>query len=147
MDIPPKNKAGRPKKSIVTEGEHYNAVWIENRKRFRKRLTGTRLTLDKDTGYLEPVGRDGFLADDRRVFIERFKVCDNIKQICISLNITEGTVYDAIVVDTKFRNDVNACFLIPNREHQLNNGLKDIKRSETESVLKDLFSKAKEYGE
>lgn len=142
-DTPPEINSKAPSKPAQ---RFFDETWIANRLKFRKTLKGTRLTLDPITGYLEPVGRDGFTAEDRKTFIERLRICNNYAQICKSLNITTGSFYDAIVVDRKFRDDVNAANKIENRNKQLNNSLAQVDVNQKEAVIKDLMERAKKYG-
>jgi hypothetical protein len=121
--------------------KQYDDVWAANFKRMRRTLKGTRLTVDPVTGYLEPVGRDGFTADDRATFIERLKVCSNITQICKSIPIDKMTFFDALVVDAKFRKDVNEALLIEGRATQLNDSLANIRYEEKKTVIEDLGKK------
>ena len=123
----------------------YDETWIANYKRTRKTLTGTRMALDPVTGYMRPVGRDGFTAEDRATFVERFKICNNITQICKSLDIDKMTYLDAVAVDEKFRNEINAAHNIPNRPKQLNNGLEAIKHVEKTEVVADLAKSMEKY--
>lgn len=103
------------------------------------------MTQDPVTGYMRPIGRDGFTAEDRATFVERFRVCSNIAQICKSVDITRMTFYDALVVDKKFRDDVNACFEIPDRAFQLEKGLEGIKYVEKKTVVNALTKAAQKY--
>lgn len=123
----------------------YDEVWMANYKRNRRTLTGARMTIDPVTGFMRPVGRDGFTAEDRAVFVQRFRVCDNISQICKSLNIDVMTFYDALVVDEKFRNEINAALQISGRPKQLNNSLKSIKLADKTSTIADLAKSAEKY--
>ena len=119
----------------------FDAVWVENRKKYRKNLKGTRMTVDPITGYLEPVGRKGFSADYKNTFIERFRVCNNMKQIAESLKFDQATIYDAIAVDKKFRDDVNACYLIEGRSKQLRDKLEEIVSEQKNQIIADLSKK------
>lgn len=119
----------------------YDAVWVSNRFRYRKTLTGTRLTKHPVLGYLEPVGRKGFTAEMRKTFIDRFKICSNMKQIAKSVEISMASVYDAIAVDTKFREDINTCNEIEGRSKKLHNELESLKVTEKNQTISDLMGK------
>lgn len=123
----------------------YDNIWVSNRFRYRKTLKGTRLTKHPVYGYLEPVGRKGFTAEKRKTFIDRFKICSNMKQIADSIEITMGSIYDAIAVDDKFREDINACNEIPGRSKKLNNELKSLEVREKNQIIADLGRKLKDY--
>lgn len=122
----------------------YDEVWAENRKRFRDN-TGANLTLNKDTGYLEVVGRDGFTAQDKKEFIRRFRMCSSFAAVSASIPIDVQAVYDAMLFDLKFRADVNACNLLDNRPLKLNDALKEAQVNEKSAVVDDLLLKAKKY--
>ena len=119
----------------------YDQIWVSNRFRYRKTLTGTRLTKHPVYGYLEPVGRKGFTAEKRKTFIDRFKVCSNMKQIAKSVEISMASVYDAIAVDDKFRDDVNACNEIPGRTKKLHNELASLTVKEKNQTINDLMGR------
>lgn len=119
----------------------YDAIWVSNRFRYRKTLTGTRLTKHPVYGYLEPVGRKGFTAEKRKTFIDRFKICSNMKQIAKSVEITIASVYDAIAVDEKFRDDINAHNEIEGRSKKLHNELASLKVREQSDTITDLMGK------
>ncbi len=103
------------------------------------------MALDPVTGYMRPVGRDGFTAEDRATFIERLKICGNIRQICKSIPIDVMSFYDAVAVDDKFREDVNKANEIPNRSKQLNNSLEAIKHIDKTTVIADLSKNIGKY--
>lgn len=119
----------------------FDSIWVSNRKRYRKTLTGTRLTKHPVYGYLEPVGRKGFTAEKRKTFIDRFKICSNMQQIANSVEITIASVYDAIAVDDKFREGINACNEIPGRSKKLNNELASLEVKEKNQIITDLADK------
>ena len=125
--------------------ERFNEIWCANRKRQRKTLTGTRLALDPDTGFLNPVGRDGFTSEDRAAFVERLRICSNITQVCKSIPIDVQSFYDAVAVDQGFRKAVNEACNIPGRAKQLNEGMKAIKHQEKTDVVNELFKAAEKY--
>ncbi len=116
----------------------FDATWVANRFRYRKRLTGTRLRLDDVTGYLEPSDRRGFSAEMRKTVVERFRVCSNMAAICRSVNIDIQAFYDAIAVDPKFRNDIIACKSNPDRSKRLNDEMIKLASSEKVQVLTEL---------
>lgn len=126
--------------------QRFDETWVANRFRYRKTLKGKNLTLDPDTGYMSPKVPYGFKAVDRAVFIERLRICNNIAEICRSIPIDLQTFYDAIAVDTKFREDVNQAYTIENRALHLNDGLVEMKKEEKTAVINDLMEKAKKYG-
>lgn len=123
----------------------FDETWIDNRRKRRKTLKGTKLDLDPVTGYLEPFTRKGFTAYQKCTFIERLKICKNYNQICKSIPIDLQAFYDAVALDTKFREEVNKANLIENRSMQLENALVSIKIEEKENILKDLMKKAEGY--
>lgn len=129
----------------MSENEHFDAIWVANYKRIRKTLVGSRMSLDPVTGYMRPIGRDGFTAEDRATFIERFKVCRNLTQICKSIPIDIMSFYDAVAVDEKFKKDINEIWNLPNRPMQLNSGLEEIKHVEKRTVIEDLAKKMDKY--
>lgn len=96
-------------------------------------------------GYLESPTTIGFKAVDRKLFIERLKICKNWAQICRSIPVDRQAVLDAVAVDEKFRADVNAAEALPNRAIQLNEGLVTSKHAEQQAILDDLKERAKKY--
>lgn len=129
----------------INPDERFDATWIANYKRYRKTLTGTRMSLDPITGYMRPIGRDGFTAEDRATFVERLKICSNITQICKSFPIDKMTFLDAVAVDEKFRTEVNAAWKIPNRPKHLNTALAEIQHFEKKTVVNELFKVMDKY--
>ena len=125
--------------------DKFDAVWVNNRKRYRKTLKGTMLTVDPITGYLAPIAREGFTSDKRELFVQRFQICNNLKAICKSVGITIGSFYDAVAVDEKFREDINKCFLIPNRPKHLNNQIKLAENKEKQSIIDNLAKSLDKY--
>ena len=125
--------------------ERFNEIWVQNRFRHRKRMAGTGLRLNEALGYLEPSRMRGFNAEMKDTFIKRFSVCDNLKAIAKSLFIDIQTVYDAIAMDKKFRDEINRCDLIEGRKKQLNNQLVELAASEKKVVLTDLTGKMDKY--
>ncbi len=123
----------------------FNQIWIENRFRYRNGMTGTALRLDEATGYLEPSTRRGFSAEMKQVFIKRFMICSNFKQICKSVFVDVQTVYDAIALDKKFREDIIRCNEIIGRKKQLNDQLVEMAKSEKTAVLTDLTGRMDKY--
>ena len=108
-------------------------------------MTGTGAVVNKDTGYKESALKAGFSAESKVVFIQRLKACNNFSQIAASIPIDIQTFYDALAVDEKFREDVNAACLIPNRPKQLNDALMELKHKDKEQAITTLFNKAKGY--
>lgn len=129
----------------MSQNDRFDATWIANRFRYRKTLKGTRMCVDPVTGYMRPVGRDGFTAEERAIFIERLRLCSNTAQICRSIPIDIQSFYDAIAVDTKFRQEVNLAYKIPNRAMQLNNGLEEIRHVEKKTVVNELVKAMEKY--
>lgn len=123
----------------------FDETWIANRFRYRKTLTGSRLVLDEETGYMQSPDRRCFTAEQRKTFIDRFKICANAAQIARSIPIDIQSVYDAIAVDQKFRNDFLAADKIPGRSKQLNDELKKLATSEKSRILTDLSNKLDKY--
>ncbi len=123
----------------------FNQIWIENRFRYRNGMTGTALRLDEATGYLEPSTRRGFSAEMKQVFIKRFMICSNFKQICKSVFVDVQTVYDAIALDKKFREDIIRCNEVIGRKKQLNDQLVEMAKSEKTAVLTDLTGRMDKY--
>lgn len=123
----------------------FDQIWIDNRFRNRKTLKGSRLRLDDVTGYLEPAERRGFSAEQRKTFVDRFKVCSNMAAIARSVNIDIQTVYDAIAVDSKFRAEIIKCNENTQRSKQLNNELVKLAASEKVQVITDLSNKLEKY--
>ena len=123
----------------------FDQIWVSNRFRYRKGMTGTGMIVDPATGYLEPATRRGFNGEMKKVFIDRFKVCSNRNQISKSLFINIQAIYDAIAVDEKFRNDFIACDQIEGRNKQLNNSLIELAASAKNQVISDLASRIDKY--
>ena len=123
----------------------FNEIWVANRKRYRKGLTGTRLVRDPETGYMDPHDRRGFTAEMRATFIARFRICSNMKQICQSVRIERQTVYDAIAVDEKFRREFIEAYKILGRSKRLNDEMVKLAASEKSQVLTDLKNIAERY--
>lgn len=123
----------------------FDAVWIANRFVYRKTLRGNKLRLDDVTGYLESPDRRCFSAAQRKVFIDRFRVCSNMSQIARSIPIDIQSVYDAIAVDPKFRADIIALDQIPGRSKQLNDEMTKLAASEKSQVISDLSKSVEKY--
>lgn len=124
---------------------HFDQIWIENRLRYRKRLTGSAMRMDEVTGYLEPATRRGFSAEEKQTFIKRYTVCSNFKQCTKSVNVDVQTVYDAIAIDKRFREDIIKCNEIVGRKKQLNDELVKLAVSEKVAVLSELSKEADKY--
>ena len=124
---------------------YFDETWAVNRKRYRKGMTGTGMMVNKDTGYKESANKQGFSAKSKVIFIQRLRACNNFAQICDSIPIQIQTFYDALVLDEKFRDDVNAAGKIPNRPKQLNDALMELRNKDKEQAISTLFNKAKGY--
>ncbi len=129
----------------MPKASQFDQIWIENRYRYRKGMRGTAMRLDEATGYLEPMTRRGFSAEMKDIFIKRFTVCSNKRAICRSLFIDVGSVYDAIAIDKKFREDYLKCDSIIKRNTQLNDELVVLANSEKKNIVDDLTSKLDKY--
>lgn len=123
----------------------FDNIWIANRKLYRKGLNGNRMQIDPLTGYLEPIYKNGFSAKKKAVFIERLRICKNFSEIVKSIGFDQHTVYDAIALDSKFREAVNACSQIPDRKKHLNNALETIAFEEKCAVVSQLAKAAEKY--
>lgn len=123
----------------------FDATWIQNRFRQRKGLTGTRQTKDPVTGYLEPVGRKGFTAANRHIFIERMKICSSVAGVARSIPIDVQSVYDATAVDTKFREEMNVCWELEGRAVKLNTAIEQIEAVAKDDIIADLAKKMERY--
>ena len=123
----------------------FDQIWIDNRFRFRKGMRGTAMRLDDHTGYLESTTRRGFTVEMKATFIKRFTVCSNKKQIVKSVDIDIQSVYDALCLDKKFREDFLKCEEIPGRSKQLNDELKVLAASEKAQIVTDLTKKLENY--
>ncbi len=123
----------------------FDQVWIDNRFRYRNGMTGTALRVDDITGYMEPVTIRGFSAEMKKTFIKRFMVCSNMKAICKSLVVDPASVYDAVALDTKFREDFLRCYNTDGRKKQLNDQLVEMAKSEKTAVLTDLTGRMDKY--
>ncbi len=124
----------------------FDQVWIQNRLRYRKNLKGTAMRVDEATGYLEPITIRGFTANTKELFITRFKVCSNMAAICRSLRVDNQSVYDAIVLDPKFRAEFIKCYETIGRKPQLNDQMVILADSAKTRVISDLSSKMDKYG-
>lgn len=127
------------------ERKKYDQVWIENRFRYRKGMKGSALRLHEETGYLESTNQRGFSAEMKDTFIKRFMLCNNMKQICESVNIDIQAVYDAIALDKKFRDDINYCNEQKGRKKQLNDELLEQAVSEKTAIISELTNKMDKY--
>lgn len=123
----------------------FDQVWIDNRIRYRKDMKGTALRLDDETGYLEPTTKRGFSAEMKKIFIQRFSVCKNKLAICKSLYIDPATVYDAIALDKKFREDYLKADSVVERSPRLNDELVKVANSAKQTVINDLTKAAEKY--
>ncbi len=123
----------------------FDEIWIANRFRYRKTLRGSRLKLDEETGYMQSPDRRCFTAEQRKTFIDRFKLCANVAQIARSIPIDIQSVYDAIAVDKQFRTHFLEADNLPGRSKQLNDELKKYAVSEKKQIITDLSSKLDQY--
>ncbi len=64
-----------------------------------------------------------------------------MKQIAKSVEISIASIYDAIAVDTKFRDDINACNEIEERSKKLHNELESLQVKEQNDTITDLMDK------
>lgn len=103
------------------------------------------MKVDPETGFLQAVYVSGFTAKKKAAFIERYKVCRNFAEVCKSVSLDLQTVYDAIALDAKFRDAVNACKQIPGRKMRLNDALENIKTEEHSLVIQQLAKAADKY--
>lgn len=123
----------------------FDRIWIENRFRNRKGMVGTALRLDPETGYLEPVTKRGFSAEQKATFIKRFEVCNNQRQVAKSVRIDIQSVYDAIALDDKFRAEFTRCLAIVGRTKHLNDELIKLSHSEKNELIADLLKRTERY--
>jgi hypothetical protein len=123
----------------------FDQIWIENRFRNRKGMVGTALRLDPETGYLEPTTKRGFSAEQKATFIKRFEVCNNQRQVAKSVRIDIQAVYDAIALDSHFREEFVRCAGIPGRTKRLNDELIKLSHSEKNEIIADLLKKTDKY--
>ncbi len=126
-------------------GCKFDQIWIDNRFRYRNGMKGSRMRLDEATGYLEPSTRRGFSAEMKAVFIKRFTVCSNRKAIAKSLFVDIQSVYDALALDKKFREDFIKAESIIERSPRLNDELVKLATSEKTKVVMDLTASAAKY--
>lgn len=124
---------------------NFDQIWIDRRLRYRKTLKGSRLRRDDVTGYLEPSDRRGFSAQMRKQVVDWFRVCSNMAAISRAVNIDIQSIYDAIAVDPKFREDIRKCNENTQRSKQLNNELVKLAASEKQQVIVDLSNKLNQY--
>ena len=124
---------------------NFDQIWIENRFRNRKAMTGTALRLDPETGFLEPMTKRGFSAEQKATFIKRFEVCNNQRQIAKSVRIDIQAVYDAISLDVKFRTEFVRCLGLEGRTKHLNDELVKLSSSEKNELIADLLKKTNKY--
>ena len=123
----------------------FDQIWIENRFRNRKAMTGTALRIDPQTGFLEPATKRGFSAEQKATFIKRFEVCNNQRQIAKSVRIDIQAVYDAIALDEKFRAEFLRCLGTAGRSKHLNDELVKLSSSEKNELIADLLKKSDKY--
>ncbi len=123
----------------------FDQIWIENRFKHRQRMTGGKMTLDKATGYLTTDKRGGFNSTKKVYFLNRFKVCSNLSQICKSLSLNVETMYDHIALDPKFRDEFMKLQHKEGRSKQLNNGLLIAEREQKKAFFEGLLENASKY--
>lgn len=123
----------------------FDQVWIDNRLRYRKTLKGSNMALDPDTGYLQSPHRRGFMGKQKALFMERFKVCSNVKDVARSINIDIQAIYDAVAIDPKFRQMFLEIDKIEGRAKRLNDELVRLATAEKTAVVQDLGIKLDKY--
>lgn len=123
----------------------FDATWADNRKQLRKGMTGTGMAVDPATGYLQAKRESGFTAKKKVLFIERLKVCKAFCEIAKSVKTDVACVYDALVLDLRFREAVNQAQQIPGRKKHLNDALETIKFEETSQTIAELARAAEKY--
>ena len=123
----------------------FDQIWIDNRFRYRKGMRGTAMRLDEPTGYLESCTRRGFTAEMKSTFIKRFMVCSNMKAITKSIFVDIQSVYDALALDKKFRDDFLKCDELKGRSKQLTNELEKLTVAEKIQIVQNLSSKLGNY--
>ncbi len=123
----------------------FDETWIANRFRYRRTLKGTRLKVDDETGYMQSPDRRCFNAEQRKTFIQRFRICSNAAQIAASIPIDIQSVYDAIAVDRQFRVHFLEADKIPNRTKHLNDEIAKYAVSEKKQIITDLTNKLDQY--
>ncbi len=124
---------------------NFDQIWIENRFRNRRKMTGTALVIDQETGFLQPMTKRGFSAEQKATFIKRFAVCNNQRQVAKSVRIDIQAFYDAIALDEKFRAEILRCMEIPGRTKHLNDELIKLSTSEKNEIIADLLKKTEKY--
>lgn len=144
-DCTPGNGAASSDGSRRLNRVYFDETWVANRRRYRKTLSGSQHAVDPDTGYLESQWNKGFTAANKAVFVERLKHCRNYSQISKSIPVDIQSFYDAVAIDPKFREDVNACGKIPDRAMQLNHAIAQLNKKENTDVISDLLKRAENY--
>lgn len=81
----------------------------------------------------------------KKTFIQRFRLCKNKKAICKSLFLDVQSVYDAIALDKKFREDYIAADQIKKRKTKLNDALLEAIQTERHEMIDSLVSKIDQY--
>jgi hypothetical protein len=122
-----------------------DATWVENRFRTRKRMTGRKLALDKESGFLVTSTVHGFTAEKKQVFLRRFEVCKNTKEICKSVGIHIQTFYDHLALDEAFRDKYNTFNEIEGKALHLNDAIVELEKAHKQEFVRDLLGKAKKY--
>jgi hypothetical protein len=120
-------------------------VWVENRFRTRKGMTGKKLDLDKDTGFLTSGDTTGFTVERKTIFLQRFMVCSNITEIAGSVGVNVQTMYDHLAMDTAFRTKYLSLKDIPGKAKYLNDGIIGLEKAEKAAFIGNLLAKAEKY--
>lgn len=123
----------------------FDWIWVENRFRHRKRMTGAKLYTDPETGYKATPSIKGFTVEKKKTFLHRFKSCSNIKAIARSLYLDVQTIYDHIAMDDKFREEFKRLDEFDNKTKNLNSALLERHNMEKEAMLQELAQKASKY--
>ncbi len=123
----------------------FDKDWIENRYKTRKGMNGLAMRQDGPTGYLESVIRRGFSAKTKKEFIGLLAVCSNQIQICRRLGVDVQSMYDAIALDKKFREDFLRCLEVVGRKKQLTNIEETLAQDEKQHIVNSLANKINDY--
>lgn len=121
---------------------NFDQVWIENRFRKRKRMSGTKLHVDQQTGFMTSSESWGFTAEGKKTFLARFRVCDSLASVARSIPIHIQTVYDHIALDPKFREEFVKANQIQGKAKKLNKALVDVAEEEKRDFISSLLKKA-----
>lgn len=132
------------KEASESKYERFDALWVENRFKSRRKLKMGR-NIDPMTGYVCPSQKSGFVPKKKTEFIKRLKICSNLTAISKSLKIDVQTFYDAVASDEAFRKDVNECCRIEGRPKNLNIALETVKTKPKSELVSLLMERMKEY--